>query len=171
MNHITIGVDPGSSSGAIAIVKDGHLSIYGMNRKSEQQIEKVFYNVLLDKDLTTQIFAVIERVSPHKGQGLTSTFKFGVNYGFLRACLVANRIPFRDFTPKEWQKHYSMVRKKTPSRIVDGKKIPGTKEPDKQWKERLLNVAQNLYPATEIPLFAGDAVLLSHLAKDLLIKQ
>jgi crossover junction endodeoxyribonuclease RuvC len=154
MNYITIGVDPGSKSGAIAIIKDGHLSIFGMDRKSEQQIERAFYDVLLDKGLTTQIFAVIERVNAVKGQGLSSTFKFGVNYGFLRACLVANRIPFRDYLPKEWQKHYSMVRKKS--------------ESGPQWKERLLNVAQNLYPSVSIPLYAGDAVLLSHFAKDLL---
>jgi hypothetical protein len=39
-----------------------------------------------------------------------------------------------------------------------------------QWKERLLNVAINLYPSVEIPRYAGDAVLLSHFAKDLIIK-
>lgn len=156
MNSISIGIDPGSTSGAIAIIQDGDLSIFGMNRKTEKQIEGVIHDVWLIKGIETDLFAVIERVSGRRGQGSASSFKFGANYGFVRGCLVANRIPFRDFLPKEWQKHYSMVKKKT--------------ESDKQWKERLLNVAQNLYPNTQIPLFAGDAVLLAHLAKDLIIK-
>lgn len=153
-NYISIGVDPGSSSGAIAIIKDSNLQVYGMSRKTEQQIERVFYETLLDKGFQTQLFGVIERVSAMKGQGVSSTFKFGMNYGFLRGCLVANRIPFRDATPKGWQKHYSMAKKKN--------------ESGPQWKERLLNIAQNLYPTVEIPLYAADAVLLSHYAKDLL---
>jgi hypothetical protein len=154
MNYISIGVDPGSSSGAIAIIRDGNLVIHGMNRKTEQQIERVFYETLLDKGFQTNMFGVIEKVSAMKGQGVSSTFKFGMNYGFLRACLVANRIPFRDFIPRVWQKEFSMTKKKN--------------ESGPQWKERLLNVAQNLYPDTEIPLYAGDAVLLSHIARTIL---
>lgn len=156
--HIAIGVDPGSSSGAIATIRDGVLiSIFSMNRKTEQQIERVFYNTLLDKGVQTKLFGIIERVSAMKGQGVTSSFKFGQNYGFLRGCLVANRIPFRDFIPREWQKHYSMAKKK--------------KESGPQWKERLLNVATNLYPAWDIPLYAADAVLLAHFAHDLIKQQ
>lgn len=154
MNYISIGVDPGSRSGAIAIIKDGNLFIHGMNRKTEQQIERVFYDVLLDKGFQTQIFGVIEKVSAMKGQGVSSTFKFGMNYGFLRGCLVANRIPFRDMIPRVWQKEFSMSKKKG--------------ESDPKWKERLLNVAQNLYPSVPIPVYAGDAVLLSHIARTII---
>lgn len=156
LSYISIGLDPGSTSGAIAVIRDGILQIFGMNRKTEQQIEEVIHDTLLLKGIDTQIFAVIERVSARKGQGTVSIFKFGQNYGYLRGCLVANRIPFRDFTPKAWQKHYSMAKRKN--------------ESDPKWKERLLNVAQNLYPKTNIPLYAADAVLLSHLARDLIIK-
>lgn len=153
--YIAIGIDPGSSSGAIAIVTDGILRIHGISGKTEQQIEKVFSDVLLDKGMDTLIMAVIERVSAMPGQGSVSGFKFGTNYGFLRGCLVANRIPFRDPPPKEWQKYYSMVKKK--------------EETDKAWKGRLLNVAQNIFPEVGIPLYSGDAVLLSNFAKSLLI--
>ena len=169
MNYISIGVDPGSSSGAIAVIKDGDLTIHGMARKTEQQIERVFYDCLLDKGFQTTLFGVIERVAAMRGQGVSSTFKFGMNYGFLRACLVANRIPFRDFMPKAWQKEFSMVRKRGPHSFDEkGKRVPGIQEPEKQWKERLLNVAQNLYPTVNIPLYAGDAVLLSHIARNII---
>lgn len=168
MKYISIGVDPGSSTGAIAVIKDGNLHIHCMKRKSEQEIERVFYDVLLDKGFQTQIFGVIEKVSAMRGQGVTSMFKFGMNYGFLRGCLVANRIPFRDMIPKVWQKEFSMVRKKSKPIKKDGKTIPGKLESTPQWKERLCNVAQNLYPQTEIPVYAGDAVLLAHIARTII---
>jgi len=154
MNYISIGVDPGSSSGAIAVIKDGNLHIHRIKGKSEKEIERVFYDTLLDKGFQTQMFGMIEKVAAMKGQGVSSTFKFGMNYGFLRGCLVANRIPFRDMIPRVWQKEFSMAKKKT--------------ESGPQWKGRLLNVAQNLYPQTWIPLYAGDAVLLAHIARTII---
>lgn len=154
---IAIGIDPGSSSGAIAIIRNNIVSICGMSRKTEHQINEFLWLATLEKEMGEPILAIIERVSPMPKQGVSSTFKFGTNYGFLRGVLVGNNVPFRDFIPKEWQKHYSMVKKKN--------------EVDKAWKTRLLNVAQNLYPSAEIPLYAADAVLMAHMAKDLINKK
>lgn len=156
-NYITLGIDPGSSTGAVAIIKDGVLSIHGINGKTEHQLEDVFAEVKFDVGLDTKLFAVIEKVSAMPGQGVSSMFKFGMNYGFLRACLVANHISFRDFIPRLWQKHYSMSKKKA--------------ETKKGWKIRLQGVAENLYPEDKIPLYAADAVLLAHFAKDILINK
>jgi crossover junction endodeoxyribonuclease RuvC len=150
-SYICLGVDPGSSSGAIAVIRNGHLQLHGIGSLTERQIERIFYETFLDKGLNAELFAVIERVHSRKGQGISSTFKFGMNYGFLRGCLVANRIPFESVLPKTWQKHYSMAKKKT--------------ETDPQWKRRLLGIAQNLYPGADIPLYAADAVLLAYYAR------
>ena len=155
-SYICLGVDPGSSSGCIAIIKNGHLRLHGIGSLTEKQIERVFYEAFLDKGLNTELFAAIERVHSIKGQGLASSFKFGVNYGFLRGCLVANRVPFVDVLPKAWQKHYSMSKKKN--------------ETEPHWKRRLLGIAQNLYPAVNIPLYAADAVLISHYVRQKIIR-
>jgi hypothetical protein len=152
--HIYLGIDPGSSTGALAVLRGSHLQIHGIGKLTEKQIERIFYEAYLDKGFNTEIFAVIERVHAMKGQGVASTFKFGMNYGFLRACLVANRIPFQDALPKTWQKYYSMGKKKN--------------ETNPQWKLRLLGVAQNLFPGVDIPLYAADAVLISHFANSLI---
>ena len=152
--YICLGVDPGSSSGAISIIKGSNLQYYGIGKLTEKQVERVFYEVIMEQGFQIGMFAVIERVGPMRGQGLSSTFKFGVNYGFLRGCLVANRIPFRDVTPKMWQKHYSMVKKKN--------------ESTKDWKRRLWNISTNLYPGADIPLYAADSALISHYAKHLI---
>lgn len=147
---IKIGIDPGSVSGAITIIKNGGLQIVGIGSLTEKQLAEVFFQILIDKQMGEVLCAHIERVSVFPQQGAVSGFKFGQNYGFLRGCLVNNRIPFKESMPKGWQKYYSMVRKKT--------------ETDKVWKTRLLQVAQNLYPGADIPLFAADSVLLAHSA-------
>jgi hypothetical protein len=80
-----------------------------------------------------------------------------MNYGYLRACLVANMIPFEAYHPKKWQKHYSMSKKPTETKTL--------------WKRRLHEVAQNLYPDAKILVSQGDAVLLAHLAVHLIYHQ
>lgn len=152
LQYIHLGVDPGSSSGCIAVIRNGHLRLHGIGSLTEKQIERVFYETYLDKGLNCELHAVIERVHAMRGQGVSSSFKFGQSYGFLRACLVANRIPFEEAPPKTWQKHFSMSKKKN--------------ETEPQWKRRLLGVAQNLYPGVNIPLYAADAVLLAKYIKD-----
>jgi hypothetical protein len=154
-SYICLGVDPGSSSGCIAVIRNGHLQLHGIGSLTEKQIERIFYETFLDKGLNVELFAAIERVHSRRGQGVASTFKFGVNYGFLRGCLVANRIPFQDVLPKAWQKNYSMSKKKN--------------ETDTQWKNRLLGVAQNLYPSVDIPQYAADAVLIGHFIRQKLL--
>ena len=163
---IAIGIDPGSSSGAIAIMHDNSLIISDM-KKTEHQISGfIFDQVLLRKQYGEDVFACIERVSAAPGQGVVSTFKFGTNYGFLRGLIVAHNVPFRDVLPKEWQKHYSMARKSSTTEVKGKKKT--IREPKKEWKTRLLNVAQKLYPKENIPLYAADAVLLAHYAKQII---
>jgi len=46
----------------------------------------------------------IERVHAMPRQGVSSTFKFGHIYGFLRACIIENRARLREITPAKWQK-------------------------------------------------------------------
>lgn len=154
-SYIVIGVDPGGSSGAIVIIQDGILRILGMNGKTEYEIKEFIYGAILRKQMGSRILGAIERVNAMPDQGVVSSFKFGQNYGFVRGCLVSHDIPFLDVPPKEWQKLYSMTKKK--------------EEPKKEWKTRLLNVAKNLYPKADIPLYAADAVLISHYALNHLI--
>ena len=45
------------------------------------------------------------------GQGVASTFKFGMNYGMLRMALIAAGIGFETVTPQTWQKKMSCMSK------------------------------------------------------------
>lgn len=93
---IYIGIDPGMS-GAIAVLGD---------EKPEwvkcSETEHDIAAFLMDWN-PREAFACIEKVHAMPRQGVSSTFKFGTSYGFLRGLLVASSIPFREVTPAKWQ--------------------------------------------------------------------
>lgn len=152
--YIAIGIDPGSSSGAIAIVIDDNLEIHSISKNTEQQIHEILRETTFKKGFNIPMVAVIEKVGAMPGQGVVSSFKFGMNYGFLRGCLVCNRISFQEYHPKKWQKYYSVSKNATESKT--------------DWKRRLHEIAQNMYPSSKIPVYAGDSVLLANFAKSLI---
>jgi len=81
-------------------------------------------------------------------QGVSSTFKFGRGYGFLRGCLVALGIPFEDVTPQTWMRALNV-----PPRRKNETKA--------QFKQRLRGVAQQLFPSEKITLATADALLIA----------
>ena len=47
--------------------------------------------------------AVIEKVHAMPGQGVSSTWKFAVNYATWQSALIAFHIPFVEVSPQSWQ--------------------------------------------------------------------
>jgi len=104
---IYIGIDPGAS-GAVAVLFSApppgrQPQVFPLSQ-TEAEIADLFrawgYHTSPDEG----VFAVIEKVHAFPKQGVSSTFKFGMSYGFLRACLACFRIPFVDCAPRVWQK-------------------------------------------------------------------
>lgn len=152
--YIAIGIDPGSSTGAISIIVDGELTIYSIAKNTEQDISDILREAKMNLGFGVPILCAIEKVGSMPGQGVSSSFKFGMNYGFLRGCLVSHRINFQEYHPKKWQKYYSVS--KHPNEIKT------------DWKRRLTEIAQNLFPNNKIPIYSGDSVLLANFAKSLI---
>lgn len=95
-----LGIDPGASSGGLAIL-DSHGAIVDASKmpETEKDISDYF------KEFAPRLrFAYIERVHSMPKQGVSSSFKFGVNYGALRMALLAHEIPFESIPPQRWQK-------------------------------------------------------------------
>lgn len=59
--------------------------------------------------------AIIEQASPHRGQGLTSTFTFGRGYGKLLACLELAEIYYEIVPPAKWKKAMGLSKHKNDS--------------------------------------------------------
>ncbi|QDV86961.1 hypothetical protein [Planctomycetes bacterium TBK1r] len=96
---IYLGVDPGASGAIVAI--DGNEIMHARNDWTERDVSDWLSAFEPLKD--DYCFAILEQVSAMPKQGVSSTFKFGRSYGFLRGLLIAHRIPFETVTPAKWQ--------------------------------------------------------------------
>ncbi len=143
-----MGIDPGMSGG-IAIVRRGSTEAMKMPQ-TETDINAAFSNDDHDID-----FAVIEKVHSMPDQGVSSSFKFGMNYGFLRAMLIAHKIPFEEVNPRDWQKALGIPpRQKKP-----------TEESHVDFKNRLKARAQQLFPYQRVTLATCDALLIAEFCR------
>jgi len=139
-----LGIDPGQSGG-IALLDQGYKVVFCVKMpKTLKDMDDLF------KGLPDQTMCVIEKVHSMPGQGVASSFKFGMNYGSLRALLVSNEIPFEESTPQKWMKFFSMKKEKTESKT--------------DWKNRLKGKAQQFFPKTVVTLAVADALLIARYA-------
>lgn len=105
-----IGIDPGLASGAIAMY-DGHsVVVEDMPTLKVKKGKKERTEVILPQlaDLFNLFFAgadhaFIEQVSAMPGQGVTSTFNFGMAYGFLQMGVAMANIPSTLVSPVKWK--------------------------------------------------------------------
>jgi len=147
LQTIYIGIDPGQSGGIAIISPTGNMSIHKMPPTEHDT------NVILEKVAiycahhNSPPYCLIEGVHSFPGQGVSSSFKFGRNYGFLRGVLVANKIPFNEVSPQKWQKFFGLQKKsKEESKTVH--------------KNRIKEKAQQLHPELKITLATSDAVII-----------
>lgn len=142
-----IGIDPGAS-GAVALISDD--VALAENWPGDPVAAA---DLLRSWSVQYSIrFAALERVASRPGQGVSSVFSFGVNFGTWQGLLAALAIPFIMPTPQSWQKGLIV-----PS---DG--------PDP--KSRALSVARRLFPSVDLHRKSdhgkADALLLALHAKE-----
>ena len=70
-------------------------------------------------------FCVVEHVNAMPGQGVTSCFSFGQNFGFILGLLTAFRIPYELVRPQKWKKEFSCTSDKNTSIEVAKRLFPG----------------------------------------------
>lgn len=92
---IYIGIDPGQT-GAIAII-DGPHTVWVYDFDDGMALSFL-------KTIKVDCKAVLEKVSSMPKQGVSSTFKFGTNFGQWIGRLEALGIPFDFVTPQKWKK-------------------------------------------------------------------
>lgn len=171
-----IGVDPGVKGG-IACIRDGKIAAVAIESLTlsgtwewfrkflsidpfyKKQEGYSLYSQVDSGKLRTPAFAIIEKVGGFMGgQGEEGSkknvasghtmFTFGASFGGLRMCLVAAEIPFEEVLPKAWQRGLSIpARTKSEDRV--------------QYKRRLKEFAQGLFPRQAITLAVSDAVLMA----------
>ena len=131
-----IGIDPGAS-GAIAFL----FSSGAIVEKLKDMTDKDIVDLLADTSMGWDATAIIENVHAMPKQGVSSTFKFGVNFGSLCMALTAAGIPFERVTPQIWQRAMGCLSK-------------GDKNVTKR-------KAQELFPDLKITHATADALLIA----------
>lgn len=101
-----IGVDPGKK-GSLALLENGAVSIFPFS-------EDTYIEVLGKVDPHSAV-CCLEHVGAMPGQGVTSMFHFGENFGFIQGVLRAYKIPFELVRPQKWKKEFSITGDKNSS--------------------------------------------------------
>jgi len=138
-----IGIDPGGSSGCIAVYipESNKVETLRFARSTHKEISD--FMVLYEYDSC----AVIEKVSSMPKQGVSSMFKFGENFGLLQGMIWAHQIPFRLELPTTWMKHFSLKK--------------GKDEGDTAWKRRIKQQVEMKFPDRKVTNDEADAIMIA----------
>lgn len=120
---IYIGVDPGKNGG-IGIIRVEN------NQPVSESVyvfdENTLVNILNElKDNSYCCKCVVEHVHAMPKQGVSSTFNFGMNFGFIQGVLKAYCIPYELVAPQKWKKEFSCTSDKNTSIEVCKRLFPG----------------------------------------------
>ena len=111
---IYIGVDPGSKSGAYAILgSDNSVKVFHWDNDRFVSHMRTL-TIIRDVD-DEKVMAVVEKVNAIHGQGISSTWAFAENFGYIQGVLHAFGIPFQLVPPRVWKKEFSLTSDKAKS--------------------------------------------------------
>lgn len=143
-----LGIDPGKSGG-LAILWPDRSEAHKMPATERDLWDLIDGSLLARDPLGSPCRAYIEKVGAMPGQGVTSMFSFGQNYGMLRGMLIAAEIPFETVTPAKWQREFSLPTLKTCGGSTTVKKNAHKAK------------AQEMWPALKITHATADSLLIA----------
>lgn len=113
---IYIGIDPGKT-GALAYITEDAVNVIPFSPG--------LYNYTLHKIAEMdKAICCLEHVSAMPGQGVTSMFTFGQNFGWIQGLLEAHGIPYELIRPQKWKKEFSITGDKNSSIAVCKRLFP-----------------------------------------------
>lgn len=108
---IYIGIDPGKNGGIAYI----HQTQTGITVYEVAVFDETTLIRLLSNFNKNACICALEQVHAMPKQGVSSTFNFGVNYGFIQGVLKAYGISYELVTPQKWKKEFSVTSDKNTS--------------------------------------------------------
>lgn len=139
MSKIYIGVDIGSNGG-LAIMESGKVTTIKIPESFRS-----FRNILSEYS-GKEIMAVCEKIHSRPTNGAKVNFSLGRNVERTYNAFEVAKIPLIEVTPQTWMKFFYMKKEKT--------------ETQTQWKNRLKDKAQGLFPSVKVTLWNADALLM-----------
>jgi len=123
------GIDPGYT-GAITLYwpKTGDIEVHDMptlkNTKGKTVLDMHGILQILEPETDDPRAAWIEQVAAMRGQGVSSMFRFGEQFGALQMALAATKTPMHMVTPQKWKKHFGLTRDKGVARGLAMQRFP-----------------------------------------------
>ena len=115
---VYIGIDPGKNGGIGIIEESGFILTRPFS-------EEFLLNELGHYSDNCPCKCILEHVHAMPKQGVSSTFNFGMNFGFIQGVLKAYSIPYELVTPQKWKKEFSCTSDKNTSINVCKRLFPG----------------------------------------------
>ena len=112
---VYVGVDPGKH-GALAVIAGELVKVVPFDEDAYRQV--------LASVRGRMAMCCLEKVGAMPGQGVTSMFSFGENYGYIRGLLEANEIPYQAVRPQDWKKEFGVTGDKSTSVMVCKRLFP-----------------------------------------------
>lgn len=112
---IYIGIDPGKK-GAWAVIRSEGVFVFPWDEMS--------FIAEMDTLKHSVDGCVLEHVGAMPGQGVTSMFHFGENFGFIQGVLRAYGIPYELVRPQRWKKEFGITSDKNTSIAVAQRLFP-----------------------------------------------
>jgi len=125
------GIDPGLSGGIVHISRDNILEIHDMptltiNKKGKREVAAFLASDIIQTHPNSSVF--IERVAARPGQGVSSMFNFGKNYGILMGIVAGRHMLMELVTPFQWKKDLKVGNGKDGSRYRAQELFPNYSE-------------------------------------------
>lgn len=111
-----LGIDPGQKGG-IAVISEYGIDVFPYSDDTLKAVAKSLTAV--------DVRCCLEQVHSMPRQGVSSTFKFGVSYGYIKGVLEARGISYQEIPPQRWKKEFGLNSDKTASIDVCKRLFPG----------------------------------------------
>lgn len=136
-----VGIDPGLS-GAIALLNPltRSVDLFDMPlvaSKAGQPVTDIhnLARLLFPKEETGPQIVILEQVHAMPKQGVSSTFRFGQNYGAIQMAVAGHGYDVRDVTPNAWKKYFRLNSDGEASRGLAIQRFPEMAEQLKRKKD------------------------------------
>ena len=106
-----VGIDPGQTGGLAHLTSSGRLIAAVPMPALAGEVDAVTLAMLLDEWADDDTVVAIEQVHSMPGQGVSSSFKFGKNFGIALGVVAALRLPLHRITPQQWKKQFVLTGK------------------------------------------------------------
>ena len=150
-----VGIDPGAKGFAciyeVATNKYEHFPLFDGKRLNPKLLSRLDYIVT-----NHNVMAVIESVHALHGQGVSSSFSFGQNFGMVLGALEALDVPYSTAAPGRWQGTMWESCDKAPTTKLTSYSCARRLLPNMDFRrsERCKTFDDNLVDATLICLYA-----------------